>query len=414
MLSPVALQAWGLRSRFYARINMTTPATLRVFYPTRFHIFDQLCTPTFENTNRQIEIYSVYPPRYFQSSRYASLGAKNKTLWLGLTLRVLMRIAGRLGVRGPLARGFRSLYITGCATEFRLRTRNLRPGVVLASAGYLGNNITALQRAGHRVIVNHGSLYEPSVRHRMQSLSGSAEDTNANWSHPSLTQKMDVEFAAADAVIVCSPTACASFPKTLSPKIYVVPLGAPKPPLPAARHEGASGITFLHISNLSFGKNVTRVLDAFAQVCETGDELIIGGPAPRNSALRHRLTSPEPGVRWLGKLDRTGVIKAMEQADVFVHPSYADGWGMVVTEALTAGLPVIASPFTGAASYYADISKEGSDSVLLAEPSDTEAIAEAMIQMRQKLRFDPAFTPVTPMSWSQSAELLSAALDRLP
>ena len=386
---------------------MPTEAPLRILFPTRFHIFDQLVALS----SLEIEIYSIYPAYYFRRGPYRALEAQNHTLWLGLALRGLMLLAAKMGLRGAPIRLLRSLYISGCGLEFYLRTRNAPLGTIMSSAGYLGSLAAKFQRRGHRVVINHGSLYEADVRDRLRNLLGTAKGEVNNWSNPDLIARMDMEFETVDLIIVCSPIALGGFPRMLQSKIVVVPLGVSEAFAAASYNTSAcvaeNGTTFLHISNLSFGKNVANVIDAFLAICGPDDRMIIGGPAPQDPALRERLTAP--GVQWLGRLDRAGVAKALAAADIFVHPSFADGWAMAVTEALAAGLPVVASPFVGSASYYAAM-KGGGTSVLLPDPTDIAAIAAAMAQLRQTLKDDPNFVPIVPMTWDESAVLLMQAL----
>lgn len=393
---------------------MTKIVTIRVFFPTRFHIFNQLEMSAFaaDLAGGKIEIYSVYPKHFVQRGRFSSLAPAIRSLWLGLALKGLLHAAGKLGFRGKLLKWLRDFYIAACAAEFRLRLSSKPAGLVLATAGYLGKNVSYLRKAGHTVVINHGSLYEPYVGRLMQALPNAAGDEMANWTNPSLVARMDVEFEQADGIIVCSPTALKSFPARLHEKISVAPLGAPTKSLGAFTAGANNATTFLHVSNLSFGKNVMGVLDAFSKIRGESDQLLIGGPAPRDAELYARLKNPEPGVVWLGRLDRAGVDAAMGRAHIFVHPSFADGWGMVITEALAAGLPVVASPDTGAASYYANASAEGAASVLLVDPADPKAIARAMDSLRNSIRADPSFRAVTPMSWGASAETLRDNLSR--
>jgi len=70
------------------------------------------------------------------------------------------------------------------------------------------------------------------------------------------------------------------------------------------------------------------------------------------------------------------IEKFYAAADVFVFPSYYDSFGMVVTEAMASGLPVITNKHVGAAEVLAD----GINGFLTGreDPWDPEALAEAM------------------------------------
>lgn len=61
-------------------------------------------------------------------------------------------------------------------------------------------------------------------------------------------------------------------------------------------------------------------------------------------------------------------------ADVFVLPSRHDGWGVVVPQAMAAGLPVISTPATRAAAELVTSGRHG----LLVPACDVPALAEAM------------------------------------
>ncbi len=54
-----------------------------------------------------------------------------------------------------------------------------------------------------------------------------------------------------------------------------------------------------------------------------------------------------PQVRWLGLLPRDELAKVYAAADLFVFPSRADTFGLVMVEAMATGTPVAAYPVDG-------------------------------------------------------------------
>jgi glycosyltransferase involved in cell wall biosynthesis len=94
----------------------------------------------------------------------------------------------------------------------------------------------------------------------------------------------------------------------------------------------------LFVGRVSYEKNI----DAFLKMDFPGTKVVCGvGPVEKQ--LRERF----PHVRWLGLLPRDELAKVYAQADLFVFPSHADTFGLVMVEAMAAGTPVAAYPVDG-------------------------------------------------------------------
>jgi glycosyltransferase involved in cell wall biosynthesis len=93
--------------------------------------------------------------------------------------------------------------------------------------------------------------------------------------------------------------------------------------------------------------------------------------------LRARLRADglEDRVLLAGEVDESTLAACYDGADVFVLPTFYEGYGMAVAEALAHGLPVISSA-TGA---IPELLSDGAG--LLVPPGDPEALAAALLQV---------------------------------
>lgn len=158
--------------------------------------------------------------------------------------------------------------------------------------------------------------------------------------------RKDQELALADAVIVPSGFVRATLEQieTLVP-IHVVPFGAPAP-LAGVPHTPSHGpLRLLYVGSLGQRKGLAYALDAVAALGSQVHLTLIGRPtsvhcAPLNAALeRHR---------WIPTLPHVHILAQMRQHDVLLLPSLFEGFALVIHEALSQGLPVIATANTGA------------------------------------------------------------------
>ena len=94
----------------------------------------------------------------------------------------------------------------------------------------------------------------------------------------------------------------------------------------------------LFVGRVSYEKNI----QAFLELDLPGTKVVCGvGP------VEGRLRARFPEVRWLGVLPRQELARVYAAADVFVFPSRADTFGLVMLEAMASGTPVAAYPVDG-------------------------------------------------------------------
>ena len=94
----------------------------------------------------------------------------------------------------------------------------------------------------------------------------------------------------------------------------------------------------LFVGRVSYEKNI----EAFLRLDVPGTKIVCG-VGPLEQTLKARYSA----VRWLGILPRDELAKVYAAADVFVFPSHADTFGLVLLEAMACGTPVAAFPVDG-------------------------------------------------------------------
>jgi len=121
-------------------------------------------------------------------------------------------------------------------------------------------------------------------------------------------------------------------------------------------------------------------------------------------------------VVFAGALPHDEVRAAYAGADALVLPSRSESYGMVVTEALAHGLPVVASSVGGVPEALGH-GDDGSVPGLLVRPDDPAALAGALRRWledprrRQRLRRSAGLRRMTLPSWSRTTAHVAAALE---
>lgn len=135
---------------------------------------------------------------------------------------------------------------------------------------------------------------------------------------------------------------------------------------------------FIAVSRLISRKNIDTLIRAYATYRSRSPrarDLVIIGDGPIQDSLRD-LTNElaVEGVFFAGKRPIDEVAKYYAHAAALVHPALRDQWGLVVNEAMAAGLPVLVSNRAGCAQ---DLVKQGENGFTF-DPSDTDQLAQLM------------------------------------
>ncbi len=131
-------------------------------------------------------------------------------------------------------------------------------------------------------------------------------------------------------------------------------------------------------------KNLDGLLRAYAQYVTRSDckpwPLIIVGDGPLSSAIRLQVASLglKSLVHFLGYLSADDMASVYALASVFIlASSYSEQWGLVVNEAMAAGLPVLVSNVCGCVP---DLVTDGVTGFSF-DPSDEKQLTDRLVQI---------------------------------
>jgi glycosyltransferase involved in cell wall biosynthesis len=182
----------------------------------------------------------------------------------------------------------------------------------------------------------------------------------------------------ADRIVVTSPFGAREVERLLDippERIAICPPGAPDWPCRSA--PPAAGGYILFFGTLEPRKNVGGLLDAYALLLERRrdvPEMVLAGKATEAARpwLERLARPPLAGrVRHIGYVDPEKRYALYEGACLLVQPSFEEGFGLPVLEAMTVGVPVIAAT-RGSLPELVD------GAGLLVNPDDPEEIAAAI------------------------------------
>nr|WP_315463938.1 glycosyltransferase [uncultured Rhodoferax sp.] len=186
--------------------------------------------------------------------------------------------------------------------------------------------------------------------------------------------------------VVCASTTLkevveGAFPDSC-PMLEVITPGVdavPGPATPAAKAEARREVgvsvdvpMLLFVGNDFARKGLNTLLEAMTRI-DSEVELLVVGRSERAKDYAQQATNLGLGsrVHLLGSMKDMSV--AYKAADMLVHPTLEDSYGMVVLEAMAHGLPVVVSnaPFCGIAKDLTD----GGNALLLSDPADAVGLA---------------------------------------
>jgi glycosyltransferase involved in cell wall biosynthesis len=227
---------------------------------------------------------------------------------------------------------------------------------------------------------------------------------------PALLEDRDEELDLADHIIV--PSRHVNDTLKTSPasgrKLLIIPYGTNEAttPIRSVGQPKQARLRVLFVGALTQGKGIAYAFDAI-KLLQTATELtIIGRKVGTSSAIDAILGKHH----WIPSTPNERILEEMTRHDVLVFPSLTEGFGLVIGEALSRGLPVITTASTGGP----EIIREGQDGFIVPIRS-AQAIAEKLEMLnKDRERLDwmsqSARLRAREFSWKRYRSLLASTL----
>lgn len=170
----------------------------------------------------------------------------------------------------------------------------------------------------------------------------------------------------------------------------------------------------LHVGSNQPRKNVLTVLKVLAALCAEGLPVqLLKAGATFNSEqqsfiAQHQLAD---AIHYLGKPDKSTLVEIYNAANVLLSPSFYEGFGITILEAMACGIPVITSNVTS-------LPEVVGNAGILVNPVDIAAMTQAVQRLikdefyRESL-IQQGLTRVQSFSWESTAEQVAQIYENL-
>ncbi|MFP5042055.1 glycosyltransferase family 4 protein [Parasediminibacterium sp. JCM 36343] len=189
-------------------------------------------------------------------------------------------------------------------------------------------------------------------------------------------EKKDKELALADVIYVASAFTAKTLEQNkaiANTKKVIVPYGFPpvnetKKALP--KYDGKRALKLLYVGGLTQRKGIASLFEAVEHFKEKVTLTIVGSKASEGCKILDDYIKKH---QWIPTLPHDEILKTMHNHDVLIFPSLFEGFGLVITEAMSQGTPVVTTNRTVGESFI-----RHNENGWLVKPGDTEDIIKVI------------------------------------
>lgn len=318
---------------------------------TRYHVFDLALQ--LQARGLMEGLVTSYPK--FKLGRYEALAPAVISRTRFAVMRKLALSLDRFA--GPrVSSPVHELVYSRWASAYAGVARRSQANVIYGLSGYMQELLASGAASGRATVVDHGSLHiDTEARILRDECARFGFSQFGNWQYDWLVRRMRQEFDQASHVVCCSALARETMiEQGVDPaKLVVHRLGvnlAEFSRQPGRVRTAAEPMRLLFVGAMTPLKGLHYLLDAFRRL-RPDTELWLVGALPTDPVLKTMIANCERTtgrLKVVGPVAQSALNKIYNDCDLFVLPSLSDGWGMVVSQALACGLPVVVSDMTGA------------------------------------------------------------------
>jgi len=205
-------------------------------------------------------------------------------------------------------------------------------------------------------------------------------------------------------------------------KIRVIPLGVDPPSVslsPAERLQerarilGGEGELILSVGVVQTRKNTLNMVKALKSLPNNYKLVLSGGNGYGAEAIHEFIRTESLGdrVKLLGFIDDAHLARLYQAASVFLFPSFEEGFGIPVLEALANSVPVVTSNVSS-------MPEVGGEAALYVDPHNPADIAQKVMQAVEDLQLRKSLAQIgiaraSKFTWRRTAEETLAVYDEV-